>query len=173
MKRSFLGAYTMTTMLLAGYSTVFAATTSGPSTAPVLNGVSTTPPGETSSMPIAITPFATTPPDMYWNLSADPYNGSFQDVSNATGIYTNYYFSPNAAGEISMNDDVISDGGSPTNYNLYLWDYTTGQEIYGATIPLGSNSFEWTGLNPNDFYYIEWKANGNYNYIGGTFSVHY
>lgn len=72
-----------------------------------------------------------------------------------------------------MNDNITSGGGSPANYNLYLWDYSTGQEVKGQTVNLGSSSFKWTGLNANNFYYIEWKANGDYNYIDGTFSVHY
>lgn len=146
------------------------------STGVTSTGVTSETMNSTAPSSVAIQPMATYPPSSYWNISAlGDYKGAFQDVSNGGGgIYTNYYFSPNAAGELTLDSSITGNQGSPSqNYNLYIWDERTNTLISGQTITIGTYDHTFSGLNPNDFYYFEWKANGYNQLIDGNFTVGY
>ena len=120
----------------------------------------------------SVTPQSTTVPTMFWNLSANNYNGSFSDVSNA-GIYTNYYFAPNSNNTIYLDERVTGQNSTSQTYIVTLYDKTSGSAFYQNTLTVGNTTWTliYSGLNSNHFYYIKWQAGGINQLIDGTFTV--
>lgn len=123
--------------------------------------------------PSLITPYGTSEPTSFWNLAANNNNGSFTGVSNASGIYTNYYFAPNFNNTIYLDQRVTGQNSSSQIYMVTLYDKDTGSAVSQNTFMVGNTTWTLTysGLNSNHFYYIHWKAVGDNQYIDGTATV--
>jgi hypothetical protein len=120
-----------------------------------------------------ISPEGTSVPTSYWNLSGNPYNASFSQVSNR-GVYTNYYFTSNNGSLTVKNIKLFGNNGSSIPCEIDLFDKTTGQKLYytNFTTDTGTTySINYTNLNPNDQYYLGIFSDAIDLLVDGQFTV--
>lgn len=123
-------------------------------------------------------PLGLNPPNSYWNLLSLPYNGAFEGVSDGSGLYTNYYFTPGGSGGTRLYIKITTWGyrdasNSPaTHYYVKMYDRTTGQHLYTNRLAVGTTTtLSAIYLNPNHSYYYSFSAEGSYRKLSGQFTV--
>lgn len=112
------------------------------------------------------------PPDAFWNLTADDYTAHAASIIHE--IYTNYYFCPNADGEIYADASFtwldLEDGASMyRSVTILLYEYDgsiledpelVSHQTEGYTDEngrLSTGRIRFFNLDPNKFYYFEFR----------------
>lgn len=133
------------------------------------------PAAEILSQNSIVTPNSTKVPTQFWNLSNKDYNGAFTGVSDANGIYTNYYFSPSSSKTIKITASVTGDQSSSQTYTIELIDQSTGSVVKSDTKTADGKEYSQTysNLNANKFYYFHWIAIGKNKQISGEATIKY
>ncbi|MGZ4031538.1 MAG: hypothetical protein ACXVDJ_04785 [Tumebacillaceae bacterium] len=111
-------------------------------------------------------------PTSFWDLSGGTYTDSFSSVST-TGVYSDYYFTPNNGSLYLKAVSAFSDTGTRITCVISLYDKTTGLWVssQNLTTNSGGTSFSFTNLNPSDQYYFGARSGVSNNTVTGHYTV--
>ena len=106
-------------------------------------------------------------PSTFYNLQKGRYQ--FSADSFSVSLFTNYYFCPNAKGELTVYANMtVGKRGVPTQLKVHLMDlnkknYVSGKYVSNETQMTSDGTYTtyvtvkktFTGLDPNKFYFFE------------------
>lgn len=107
-----------------------------------------------------ISPMGTSKPTQYWNLGSN-YNGGVSAFLAST--YTNYYFTPNASGQLNVSFSDVYPSPKPATeraLNIDCWDKSANKIVASYQtegVPDLYNNVSFYNLDPNKFYFLHFN----------------
>lgn len=111
-----------------------------------------------------ITPYSTSVPKDYWNLSNSAYNATLEAVGTAK-LYTNYYFHASSSGSIGVEFSVSGGYGTLRigAYDIINKEVAVYND-YEIPGPGKYDDISLTGLTPGGSYAVYFQSVDNFLY---------